>query len=237
MNLYFVVEGKRTERKLYPKWLKFLLPKYSRLDNFECASNNNYYLLSSEGFPSILQRTQEAIDNIKITGKYNRLIVILDSEDSSIDERRELIQNILIDNPLPNSVKLDIIVQHRCIETWLLGNRKAISRQPTCPVTCKCKQFYDVTLENPELMDKPDDYTGSTASFHEHYLSHALRDQSNGQAGYSKSHPGQTMTESYWLQLVARYRDMGHIQSIGTLIELINEIRRIDCSINNQSSV
>lgn len=225
MNLYFVVEGRRTERLLYPRWLNFLLPQYTRTDNYENVSDNNYFLLSSEGFPSIIKRTQEAISNITTINKYKKLIVILDSEDSSIEEREKSIQDILIASPLPKGVDLDIIVQHRCIETWLLGNRKAIPHQPTCTVTCKCKQFYNVIEKDPELMDKPNNHNGSIASFHEHYLSHALSDQSNGQAGYSKSHPGQTMTEPYWIQLVARYNDTEHIQSIWPFIKLINEIR------------
>ena len=30
MNLYFIVEGRRTEKKVYPEWLNFLIPELKR---------------------------------------------------------------------------------------------------------------------------------------------------------------------------------------------------------------
>ncbi len=54
MNLYFLVEGKRSERRLYPAWLATLLPEHRRVENVQDAAINNYYLISGEGYPSIL---------------------------------------------------------------------------------------------------------------------------------------------------------------------------------------
>ena len=33
MNLYFLVEGRRTESKVYPRWLSYLLPEYRQVNN------------------------------------------------------------------------------------------------------------------------------------------------------------------------------------------------------------
>lgn len=35
MNLYFLVEGKRTERKVYPAWLAYLLPELKQVKNYD----------------------------------------------------------------------------------------------------------------------------------------------------------------------------------------------------------
>lgn len=53
MNLYFMVEG-ITERKVYPQWISYLLPHLSRVNQASDARENNYYLISGGGFPSIL---------------------------------------------------------------------------------------------------------------------------------------------------------------------------------------
>ncbi len=31
MNIYFLVEGKRTERKVYPAWLSYILPELKQV--------------------------------------------------------------------------------------------------------------------------------------------------------------------------------------------------------------
>lgn len=33
MNIYFLVEGKRTERKVYPAWLAYLLPELQQVNS------------------------------------------------------------------------------------------------------------------------------------------------------------------------------------------------------------
>ena len=37
MNLYFLVEGRRTERWVYPAWLGYLLPHFTRVDRFDAV--------------------------------------------------------------------------------------------------------------------------------------------------------------------------------------------------------
>ncbi len=53
MNLYFLVEGKRTEPKIYPSWFEYLLPNYNKIQNPGKVSNNNYYLISGLGYPAL----------------------------------------------------------------------------------------------------------------------------------------------------------------------------------------
>jgi len=43
MNIYFLVEGRRTEKKVYPRWLSYLLPELKEVtDPFEIGFNNYY---------------------------------------------------------------------------------------------------------------------------------------------------------------------------------------------------
>jgi len=53
MNLYFLVEGKQSERKIYPAWLAHILPELQRVDNCDDVNEKNYYLISGEGYPSL----------------------------------------------------------------------------------------------------------------------------------------------------------------------------------------
>ena len=42
MNLYFLVEGAQSERKVYPAWLTYLLPELQRVDNCDDVNEKNY---------------------------------------------------------------------------------------------------------------------------------------------------------------------------------------------------
>ena len=45
MNIYFLVEGNRTEKKIYPQWLTYLVPKLKRVKYHDEVTSNNYYLI------------------------------------------------------------------------------------------------------------------------------------------------------------------------------------------------
>ncbi len=53
MNIYFLVEGQSTESDVYPAWLSYLIPEMRRVEFFDEARINNYYLFSSNGIPYI----------------------------------------------------------------------------------------------------------------------------------------------------------------------------------------
>lgn len=81
MNIYFLVEGKSTERKVYPAWLAHLLPELKRVSNYNDVTNNNYYLFSANGYPSIIyEHLPNAIADINANGNYNYLVLCLDAE-------------------------------------------------------------------------------------------------------------------------------------------------------------
>jgi len=124
MNLYIIVEGV-AEKKIFPSWIKILRPELKQVFTVSQVINNNYLLISGNGFPSYYDHIENAIDTINSTKKFNKLIISIDSEEQTKMEKYEEVSNFL----LKNSCKSDIhiIVQHFCLETWLLGNRKAFN--------------------------------------------------------------------------------------------------------------
>jgi hypothetical protein len=88
MNIYFLVEGK-TERRVYPKWLSHLLPDFTRIDNAYDVTKQNFYLFYGGGFPSLLHNhLKNAIEEINDINRYDYLVICLDSDDFSVEERR-----------------------------------------------------------------------------------------------------------------------------------------------------
>lgn len=47
----FWIEGKRTEKKVYPAWLSILTPHLKKVNIAGDVSDDNYYLISGEGYP------------------------------------------------------------------------------------------------------------------------------------------------------------------------------------------
>ena len=56
MKAYFVVEGRRTEKKVYTAWLSHLVPELTRLNFCDEATANGYFLISAEGYPRIISK-------------------------------------------------------------------------------------------------------------------------------------------------------------------------------------
>lgn len=126
MRVYFLVEGRRTEAKVYRAWLSHLIPELSRLTRFDELMPDSYFLFSAEGYPSIiLEHIPNAIEDINRIGGYDYFVVALDADQSTVEDRIDEINESLSNNHIQLiGAELRIIVQNRCIETWLLGNRR-----------------------------------------------------------------------------------------------------------------
>lgn len=225
MNLYFLVEGKRSERRLYPAWLTTLLPRHSRVDNVQDAVTNNYYLISGEGYPSILGgHLRQAIVDCDKFPAYSYLVLCLDSEDTSVRERLKAVEASFAEHKgqrLKNA-SLKVIVQHRCIETWLLGNRSIVTRAPQGELG-DFIAFYNVKTQCPEGMGRPSKEVPH-AVFHGRYLSALLRDK---HIQYSKTRPGNVAEPHYLESLLKRVsEEPSHLQTFQAFANFCEEIRR-----------
>ena len=213
MNLYFLVEGKHSERKVYPAWLAHILPELTRVQSYDEVKDKNYYLISGEGYPSLLNHLIPSIEEINSSGKYNYFVVCLDAEENTVVELESEIYDFLNQERLSlKNAELVLIVQNRCLETWLLGNRNIYSRHPQHLRDHQSQllldlldynKYYDVSVECPEKMGRYHKFP-THAQFHGAYL-RALFAAKNTR--YSKTRPGDALKPFYLEQLLKRIEE------------------------------
>lgn len=224
MNIYFLVEGKRTEMKVYPKWLSILIPELKRVQWHHEVVKNNYCIFTGDGFPSLLHKhLKNSIEDVNSSAIFDYLVICLDSDDDTIEERHQQILDFINEENIklhPNT-KLVIIVQNKCFETWFLGNPKIFKNNPTSNFLMECIRHYNVKKEDPEIMEKPVDFEQTTAIFHSLYLQEILSER---KIQYSKKNP-QEVTEKYFLeQLIKRNKKTNHIKSFKHFIDFCHTV-------------
>lgn len=224
MNLYFILEGDKTEVILYPQWIEYVLTNYSKVDFENEATENSYYIFSGGGIPSIYNHTVNAIKNINDNPIYDKLIVCLDGEEIGVEARLNEIKSYIDKSgvKLTESCEIHFVVQNICIETWFLGNKKIVKK---IPEGLKLREFlthYDVTENDPELMNKIDSYRNK-AHFHYSYFREILKEHN---LTYSKSKPKVVMEKTYFEQLEKRTNDTEHIPTFKQLLDLLYSIAK-----------
>jgi hypothetical protein len=227
MNIYFLVEGSRTEVAIYPQWLNHLKPELKRIDNpFLLNSNSSldktFYMFSGGGYPSLLDNhLVNAVNDINNIPKIDYFVICLDSEERTVEETKRSILEYMNNNHIVlTSAKLFIIVQNCCIETWLLGNRKVFSRYATNPELLKCIEYYNTKDDDPELMTSiSSDY--NRAQFHAYYLKLMLREK---HIKYTKKKPDEVCKKHYLDELISRNSQTNHIVSFGDFIGFCNSL-------------
>lgn len=224
MNIYFLVEGRRTEKKVYPKWLSHLLPTLTEVtDPFEIDSNN-YYIFNGNGFPSLLDNhLVNAMSDVNEISKFDFFVICLDSDDASVSDRKEYVMNFIKKNKLKLNEKTEfvIIVQNKCIESWFLGNRRVYSKQPQSSDLREYNSFYNVQENNPELMTAMAGFNTS-AQFHEAYLTEMLLEKN---IRYSKKNPNSVVDAHYLEELIRRNKDTNHLISFKDFLDFCDTVK------------
>ncbi|TAE19641.1 MAG: hypothetical protein EAZ95_01165 [Bacteroidetes bacterium] len=225
MNIYFLVEGKHTEMKVYPKWLSILLPTLTQVKHLFEVKENNYLFFSGQGYPSLLDvHLANCIEDICNVGNFDYLVICLDADDETVENRRQEVINRVQNHTigLPTHTKLEVIVQNKCIETWFLGNEKIFKQNPAHTFLQNYVAFYNVKKNDPELMDKPNDFDASVALFHVVYLEALLAERN---AYYSKNNPYIVTENSFLEQLVKRTKNTAHLQSFDAFLAFCETIK------------
>lgn len=206
MNLYFLVEGDCTEKILYPKWIEYVLPNMKEVEHACDATENNYFIISGGGVPSIYDHIDDAISTINdIQAEYDHFILVQDSDGVPIETLKNEINEQIDLTRLRSSTRFHILIQHPCIETWLLSNRRFYRRSHITQDLRNCLDFYNVFDEDPEFMDKPSRYPGSIAHYHELYLKKVFLSRTSGRITYKKENPSVAASKTYWENIVSRY--------------------------------
>lgn len=219
MNVYIIVEGNRTEYKVYPKWLQHIAPHLKKVDYPSELRENNYYIFRGGGIPSIYNHVANAAaDIVRINSegetKIDYLMVCIDTEDESREYIIEQIQNQCKERGVNlDSINLKVFEQKVSMESWFLGNRKIFKSNPEDKDLVRYINHYNVKDNDPELMEIADNYDFSTkAQFHHSYLKKLFSEQ---HLSYSKTNPGEVCKEYYLNQIIKRNSETGHISSFG----------------------
>ena len=214
MNLYVVVEGRRSEKRIYGTWLPLLFPGHARIEDPESAAGSHFYLVSGGGYPNYKRIISQAVlDIARMVPRYQHLMVCVDAEDATVDERRAELEPCLKGCPIGATV----IVQDCCIETWLLGNRRLVPEVPKSTNFSAFKAHFDVRSSDPERMAAPAEHAGSRAAWHAAYLRAAVADRD---LSTTKKHPGEAGGPAALDQLQRRVSETGHLRSLARLLAL-----------------
>jgi len=128
MNYYIVVEGQKVEPLVYNKWISYLNPRLKPISNISEFYKDNYYIFPGNGYPSYFETINDAIQDVLNNPIIDYLVIAIDSEDMTFEEKYQEMQDFVAD--YIDKINITIIVQHFCIETWALGNRLIIRRNP-----------------------------------------------------------------------------------------------------------
>lgn len=223
MNLYLLVEGRRTEKKVYPAWLSHIVPDLTRVAWAREAENNNYFLFSGNGYPALLHNhLKNSIDEVNELGNFDFLVLALDVDDSTVKGRIEEVHSFLQKHDLRlDRAGIVIIPQNRCIETWFLGNRKIFKHNPQDRVLSKYAKFFNVREDDPEEMELFPGFS-SISQFHEDYCTKFLRERG---IRYSKNRPNGVGDQDYFESLISRSEETGHLKSFKRLVDFLEQVR------------
>lgn len=227
MNIYFLVEGGKTEPLVYPMFCNvFFDGKLSQVSSVVELKENNFFILTAGGYPQVFTSIlRSSIEDINNHGNINYLFICLDSEEATIADRKNELNKYL--NKYKNEDNIEIInceiiliVQHRCIETWFLGNRRIYKDNPQDEVLRQYQAHYDVSRNDPELMPTlaPFDLH---ATFHLSYLKQLLKERN---ARYSKRNVAAVNAETYIHELIKRVEETQHLQSFAFFYRKCKEI-------------
>lgn len=226
MNIYFLVEGRRTEMKVYPKWLSILVPKLKRVRWYHEVNKNNYCIFTGDGFPSLLDNhLKNSVADVNSAGNFDYLVICLDSDDDTIEERKEQVQEFILKEniKLKHNTQLVIIVQNKCFETWFLGNKRIFKHNPSSNFLADCIKHYNVKTDDPELMEKPSDFEATTAIYHSVYLQELFSERN---IQYSKKNPQEVVEEYFLMELIERSEKTNHINSFKKFIDFCQEVEQ-----------
>jgi hypothetical protein len=210
MNLHVVVEGAVGERFVYEKWIPFVNPQLSAVQNIFEIQNNNFAITAGGGFPSYFEVIENAIDDVNSANNIDRLVIAIDSEEMSFDEKFQEIQLFLENKPCTAQIR--IIIQHFCLETWALGNKRIGPRNPKNETLRKYKEFFNILENDPELLPPYPPQDLNRSQFALRYLRRMLNDK-NRNLTYTKNKPKALLHKTYFSEVKNRYETTDHIVS------------------------
>jgi len=217
LNLYIVVEGRNGARKVYKDWIRYVNNKLNNIDYLNDLKDNNYYIVAGWGQPEIFDRIEAAVKDVNQIAEFDRLVVALDSED--IDEHNKFIEVRDFIDKIGCKKQVKIVIQHFCLETWLLGNEKVFRKTPTDESLKRYYAKFDIRNLDPEILPRFEDWNRSQFAYE--YLRAGMRDkrfERGTRISYTKTNPGSVLQRGYFDQVVNRFKKKEQINSFGNFL-------------------
>jgi hypothetical protein len=218
LNIYVTVEGKG-EKIVYKKWIKFTNSSLRIVDSIDEVTQNRVFIISGGGYPHYFETIEYGVRDVEGLGLFDLLVISIDSEDMSFNEKYEEVKNF-IDN-LHTNINYKIIVQNFCLETWALGNRNIIPRNPQSTIIRNYINYYNVLLNDPENLPPYPEEELNRAQFAQKYLRTILNDRYRNLT-YLKSNPEVLTDKKFFKRIKSRCLDTNHISSFNGFLEAFN---------------
>ena len=207
MNVYLIVEGDG-EKKIYTHWVPLVNPKLSVVNSLEEVQHNNLIIFSGGGYPNYLEVIEAGVEDVVGNEQLDRLVIAVDSEEMSYKEKRREIEQVV--NALGKNLDYKIIVQHFCLETWALGNKVMVSRNPEDIRLRQYISYFNILNRDPELLPPIENL--SRSQFAARYLKKLLNEKYRALA-YKKGNPKPLLNDMYFKRVKMILDTTGHIAS------------------------
>ena len=217
MNFYIVVEGQRSEEKVFPCWIGHIDPEMKRIQYLDEFSNNTFMLVSGNGYPNYFDTIDRAIEDVNSNPVIDLLVVCVDSEEMTYEDKYAEIFEFA--SGKIDTGKFRIVIQHFCLETWALGNRIVQKPHPHDATLRAYVRHYNTRNEDPEDMPDAPSFGFNRAQFAYNYLRLTVRERFSS-LKYSKNKPQVIADLRYFERIVDRYKRTNHIASFGKFLEL-----------------
>lgn len=223
MNFYLLTEG-RTEEVVYRYWMTYLFPGIKQVQRFDHVKENNFIVKSSSGYPFRNSVLADAMHTCNMYPKIDYLILVADTDDESIPDRRAFIFNQMYREGLHLKYgKLAIFLQKKCFESWCLGSMKFNPEVNFDSNYKKYVSFYNVREHDPEKMKKPVWFKKSNSIFHFFYFREMMK-QSHQR--YNKAHPGVVAGREFFTDLIKRTEETPHIGTFREFYDFMEKLAK-----------
>lgn len=190
-------------------------------------TDNHFAIIAGGGYPNYFDIIEAAIEDVNSAGNIDRLVIAIDSEDMSFEEKHREVLDFVRNKPC--AAPIFIVVQHFCLETWALGNKRVGPRNPRNPALRKYKEVFNVLANHPELLPPYPPAGLNRAQFAEVYLRAMLNDKHKN-LSYSKRNPRALLHKTYFTEVKKRFETTGHIASFATFLEAFRYVRKHESS-------
>jgi len=215
MNIYVVVEG-RTEKPVYKSWIPLINPHLAYVNDIYDIQRNNFSIISGGGYPNYYAVIENAIQDVNDVGNIDRLVISVDSEENSREDKLEEVDSFLQD--LQCVAPIIILIQHFCIETWALGNRRIIRRNPQNLILRRYRGIFNVLVNDPELLPPLPSENLNRSKLAFKYLKLILNERFPS-ITYTKRRPYPLCHSTYFSEVRSRYYDTHHIVSFSDFLD------------------